>query len=299
MFWQTILLLPHFLAPLSQVAAPEEATQRQIVNEMKFTDKPFEELSHQHVTEWGEKALRIKKEKWKHVESDHFILHYQAQDVRDRVMKEAEFYYWKIKTDLKLANDLAEHKSHIFIFEDQARWRQFQANIDLQQIGGVTIGHEFYCYYPKGRDKEFSGTLAHEMTHLVFNRFFRGLPPLWLNEGFAEYQAEKAYRSLYSQTYNRKNKDPGAVRAVNFLEMTTWKTYPGDFDSKLTQGLYIKSQLAVEVLIEKGGPERFVQFTNALIQNHLFEPAFKKHYTETFQSYEKFLKELDRKEKRL
>jgi hypothetical protein len=29
------------------------------------------------------------------------------------------------------------------------------------------------------------------MTHLIFNRFFHGRPPLWLNEGIAEYFGQR------------------------------------------------------------------------------------------------------------
>ena len=296
MFWRWILFSLFLFVPFLRAATPEEIAQRQLVNQMQFSDKLFEELSHQQVSEWGEKALRIKKEKWKHVESDHFILHYQIKDVRDRVMKEAEFYYWKIKNDLKLANDLVNHKSHIFVFEDEARWQQFQANVDYLGVGGVTRGHEFFNYYPKKKDKMYSGTLAHEMTHLVFNRFFRGYPPLWLNEGFAECQAEKAFWAFYDKRYERQQVSFQAVSQINFMQMTYMQTYP---EGPARPAFYTKSQLAVEVLLEKGGPERFVQFLNTIIQNHTFENAFEKHYQEIFHDLDQFLKELSKKEKHL
>ena len=38
--------------------------------------------------------------------------------------------------------------------------------------------------------------LAHEMTHLVMNRFFERRRPLWLNEGLAEYYGEFAYSAF-------------------------------------------------------------------------------------------------------
>jgi hypothetical protein len=78
--------------------------------------------------------------------------------------------------------------------------------------------------------------------------------------------------------------------------MTRWHTYPdGDFKF----ALYVKSQLAVELLVEKGGIKRFVEFVNSMIKNPDFETAFAQHYVESFQNFDNFLKELVRKEKKL
>ena len=279
-------------------STPEERGERQRLDkELKVQEKAFEELSHQWVSEYAEKALRIQAEKWKHAESDRFIIHYYLPDIRDRLVREAEFYYFKIKQDLKLGEDVVPYKSHIFLFQDEALWRQFQANASVGGLAGVTIGHEFFCFYPKRKEADFSGTVAHEMTHLVFNRFFRGRPPLWLNEGFAEYQAHNAYWSLYDKRFSKINKDTRKVATLDFLEMAGWTAYPED--DGLVQALYVKSQLTVELLVEKGGMDRFVQFVESMIQNPGFEACFSRHYSEVFKTYEDFIKELQRKEKRL
>jgi hypothetical protein len=304
-FGKNILLcltLAFLLSPQSSLpATKEEEEAKKKINQIKLTDTPFEKLSHQEVTKYSEKALRIQTSKWKHTESEHFILHYQVWDVRDRLMKEAEFYYWKIKHDLSLTNEIITHKSHIYIFENEATWRQFQANVQILGIGGVTIRNEFFCYYPKKQDKEFSAVVAHEMTHLVFNRFFEQPPPLWLNEGFAEYQGEKAFFSFYSRHYeNKRGVDPKLLKTMDFLEMTRWDRYPGDFFDPKTNYLYFKSRMAVEVLMEKGGPTRFVEFIKSLTGDpeHGFTNAFTQHFSDTFKSYEDFLKEMELNEKR-
>lgn len=278
-------------------ASPEELAQRDRCARIEAVDKPFDQLSHQQISEAGRAALRIDASKWKHAESDHFIIHYQLWDVKNRLIREAEYYYWKIQNDLKLATDLANHKSHIFLFQDEDEWRAFQATTGMNNIAGVTMGHEFFSYYPKKKDKDFSGTVAHEMTHLVFNRFFTGRPPLWLNEGFAEFQAHNAFQSLYGKRLGAINKDSSLVDQIDFPTMTTWTSYPPTMG--VIQAFYVKAQLAVGLLIDKGGPERFVQFTNTLIKNPDFNAAFNQHYREVFKDTDKFLKELARKEKRL
>ncbi|MNC96237.1 hypothetical protein D3C83_135600 [compost metagenome] len=53
------------------------------------------------------------------------------------------------------------------------------------------------------------------------------------------------------------------------------------------------------MLIDKGGPERFVDFMNTMLKNPDFKSAFDRHYGDVFKDMDKFLKELARKEKRL
>lgn len=297
--WQVGVLSMGLVAGVSWswAATPEENAERQRINQLKISDTPFEKLSHQTLSEWGQKALKIQEKQWKHAESEHFIIHYPLIDVRDRFIKEAEFYYWKIKNDLKVSQDLVDHKSHIYVFVDEAQWRQFQANTDVLQIGGVCLGNEYFCLYPKRREKESSGTAAHEMTHLVFNRFFVGNPPRWLNEGIAEYQARKAYFAYHGQRYESINKDTSALANIDFFKMTELTEYPQG--SAARSAFYVESQLAVETLIEKGGPERFVAFVNTMIQNPDFKAGFDAHYLETFKDAGGFLKEMERKEKQI
>jgi len=282
-----------------RAASQEELAKRLEVSRLQVPEKPFDQLSHQKLTPIGNRAMAMIPEKeWHHAESEHLIIHYQHWAVRERLAREAEFYYWKIQNDLKLTNDLVKHKSHIFVFQEYSNWKKFQAQTDILNIGGVTIRHEFFCYYPKEKTKESSGVVAHEMTHLVFNRFFVGDPPLWLNEGFAEYQAHNAYLVFYNQRYPVvAHADPSAVQKLDLLEITGWTAYPEDPSTKAA--FYMKSQLAAEVLVEKGGIERFVQFVQSMIENHDFETAFNRHYIEIFKDYAAFLKELDRKEKKL
>ena len=296
-FRSTFLAAVLFISFAGGAASPDELTQRGRCAKIEAVDKPFDQLSHQQISEAGKAALRIDEKKWKHAEADHFIIHYQLWDVKNRLIREAEYYYWKIQDDMKLSSDLASHKSHIFVFQDDEGWNAFQAATGLHGIAGVTMGHEFFSYYPKRKDKDFSGTVAHEMTHLVFNRFFTGRPPLWLNEGFAEYQAHNAFQSLYGKRLGAINKDASLVGQIDFLKMTTWTGYQQNMS--VNQAFYVKAQLAVGLLIDKGGPERFVQFITTMIQNPDFPAAFNQHYRDIFKDTDKFLKELARREKRL
>ena len=90
-----------------------------------------------------------------------------------------------------------ERKSHIFIFEEDADWRQFQQTGGLEKwTGGIhSQGQLFIQRNPQVKWK--GNSLAHEVTHLVVHRFFNGEIPLWLDEGLAEYTASRWYASFW------------------------------------------------------------------------------------------------------
>ena len=44
--------------------------------EDSFTEKSWEQLSSKTVSGWGRAALDIQPQKWKHGETDHFIIHF-------------------------------------------------------------------------------------------------------------------------------------------------------------------------------------------------------------------------------
>src|SRR5712671_7378983 len=183
------------LALLILVAARVAAIEPMIV----FKDKPFDQLSDKEISDdWGKLALSIKStKKWQHGETDHFVIHYFRSG--DRVARRSEEFYGEIKEFFGNRPDLLKgHKSHLFAFAEQQDWTAFKKAIEQPWIGGITRGNEFF-YQATGDSGQFDSKArvqAHEMTHLVFNRFFKGHPPLWLNEGIAEYFGQRKTSSL-------------------------------------------------------------------------------------------------------
>jgi len=159
-------------------------------------EKPFDKLSDRDVSEWGQAALKINAAKWQHGETKHFIIHFCKRG--QKVATRSESFYAEIQEFFGNRPDLlAGRKSHIYAFHEEADWARFRNAIQMQNIGGVTRAHEFF-YLATTADGQFDSkgrVQAHEMTHLVFNRFFRGTPPLWLNEGIAEYFGQRKTQS--------------------------------------------------------------------------------------------------------
>jgi hypothetical protein len=98
------------------------------------------------------------------------------------------------------------------------------------------------------------GTLAHEMTHLVFNRFLSVRLPLWLNEGLAEYYAEFAYRAARGMGQSKGN----AFRPLNrwipladLLEATAYPVEPIEVNEFYATSKYLAGYLLLRQPREK------------------------------------------------
>jgi hypothetical protein len=153
-----------------------------------FVEKPLDQLSSREVSDWGKAALAIQSAKWKHGESPHFIVHFFRNG--SKIGRRSEDFYTEIKEFFGNRPDLlGAQKSQVFAFHETPDWDKFKAEIQMQWPAGVTRGNEFF-YLSASDEGKFDSkgrVQAHEMTHLIFNRFFKGQPPLWLNEGIAEY----------------------------------------------------------------------------------------------------------------
>ena len=202
-----------------------------------LVEKSWAQLSDKEVSDWSEVALTINPTKWKHGETEHFVIHYFRYG--QLIATRSEKFYDRIREFFGNRPDqLPGHKSHIFAFHEPADWRAFVEKIELpESCWGVTHGDEFF-YFTKGERSEFdydARVQAHEMTHLVFNRFFVGRLPLWLNEGVAEYFAQHTNIAEFRR-YMRKS------RRFKLDKLFTAKGYPED---KIKLGAFYAEASAV------------------------------------------------------
>lgn len=159
-----------------------------------WTEVSREALDVRHLTPRGRQLLEHPELDWNHAQTPHFAIHYQHGMFARRVARLGEFFYDYIRRDLKGPTDLFEGRSHIFIFRETEEWSAWVADTapDMEWAIAFVSGPMMYMQDDRD-DREGIKILAHEMTHLVLNRFFRRSPPLWLNEGLAEWYADFAY----------------------------------------------------------------------------------------------------------
>lgn len=247
-----------------------------------FAEVPFHRLSDRTIGPLGTRALDIRKDDWKHAESPHFVYHFFQSFVAAPVSVEAEFFYSVIAKELGRDTSQWERKCHIYIFEKQTDWAQFQTAGQLDPwTGGLhAAGELFIVRDPQVKWK--GDTLGHEVTHLVLHRFFGPGIPLWLNEGFAEYSASRGYAAFWRARGYKARPRAQAVDPAKWIplaELTATTTYP--MDVLKVPVFYDESERVVRFLsaTDKAGFQRFLE---ALAQGNRFDTALGKGFAGKF-----------------
>lgn len=146
--------------------------------------------------------------RWKHLQTEHFVLHHDQKMFAAKVARMGEQFYVAISGDLpELRDRVAPARSHVFIFRDPRAWKAIVAGTPGLEPWAASFvrGNAMYLQETGTAASDTMDTLAHEMTHLVFNRFLPVRLPLWLNEGLAEYYGEFAYRAAKGMGQSKGN----------------------------------------------------------------------------------------------
>ena len=255
------------LTILVAMAAPARAEDFRYT----FHEKFWRQLSDTNISTNGRVALAIDAPQWRHGETEHFILHYGRNG--DKIARRAEEFYAEIREFFGNRPDLlAGRKSHIFAMHVPADWQKFLKTVGMSpSIAGFTRGNEFFYFSldEEGRFDPKSRVQTHEMTHLLFQQFFRNPPPLWLNEGVAEYFGFR--KTSTSMEFQREMRRPMKYNLGTLFAATD---YPGD--PKAVQAFYAEAAIIVDFLTNT--PERravLPKFVDAMIADNNLNKAVK------------------------
>ncbi|MCX7915603.1 MAG: hypothetical protein N3A53_04790 [Verrucomicrobiae bacterium] len=208
----------------------------------EWVEKPFAQLSHRELSDWGRAALAIRPEKWRHGETQHFIIHFFRNG--SAIARRCEESYVEIREFFGNPPDrLGARKSHVFAFHEAADWNQFKPVTGLSNVAGVTREHEFFYLATTATGHyDWEGKVqAHEMTHLVFNRFLKGAIPLWLNEGIAEYFGQR--KTSTTAEFRRRLSQATPYPLAMLFEATR---YPNSVQE--VQSFYAEAAIVVDFL---------------------------------------------------
>ena len=215
--------------------------------------------------------------KWKLAQTPHFVVHFENGIFAAKVGRLAEFFYDYIKQDLGGTKDLADGRSHIFIFRNAADWKQFQTRYGA---GSEEWSFSFVegpaMFLQQAADIGSSAdVLGHEMTHLVIHRFIPERLPLWLNEGVAEWYGEFAYAAYKGVKKSKRSVFralPASTRIDSILHATE---YPATI--KDVRQFYELSKYMVGFLqLEK--PGAFAPFLRAVGDGKPVSEALRAQY---------------------
>lgn len=169
---------------------------------------------------------------WHHLRTAHFVVHYEKKIFAAKVARLAESFYDYISADLPpdLPDRLGDRLSHIFVFADSRDWPSVLSGTGGLSPLTVSFVRNQAMYLQEWGDNSSDkmSVLAHEMTHLVLNRFLRVRLPLWLNEGLAEYYGEFAYRAVRGMGQSKSSAFPATKDLLPLQTLLSLTAYPPD-----------------------------------------------------------------------
>jgi hypothetical protein len=114
----------------------------------------------------------------------HFVVMAYGQDLATQIADQADQDYSRIMQDTGLYSYMSGAQYHITVYASPDEYHTKTA-MPLWS-GGVTVGNEIYSF----QGPNLRSTLAHEMTHVIFNEFMVSSHPelRWINEGLAVYE---------------------------------------------------------------------------------------------------------------
>lgn len=225
-----------------------------------------EQMDQTLMTPLAKRLLPAPEFKWRHAQTEHFVVHYENGIFAAKVARMAEFFYTYISADLQGASDRMKARSHIYIFRNEKDWRTFQRvywERALEWSFSMVQGPVMYLQQADNLSSS-AEVLGHEMTHLVLNRFFTGEIPVWLNEGMAEWYGEFAYAAFKGIKKSKRAQFQGLRSTIPVLQLMGLSSYPADPES--VRLFYDTSKHVVGFLQLERPPEKFVPFVNKMME---------------------------------
>ncbi len=284
----TVAFLAAAICLVRQASWAEETDAEQ--GQYNLKPVSFEQLSEQSVSRQGDAALQTAAVKWEHSESDHFIFHTETGFSVPQLASAAEWSYAAIKKDLGITQDSFERKCHLYVFLNEQAWQQFVGNAKRDAwTGGWCTGRELF-FLSRPHFKFQGATLPHEMTHLVLHRFIGGDIPLWLNEGFAEFEGIRLYRGYLKARDHSLKGVPDRLsrdRYIPLIDLTSAIDYPKSPEHVIA--FYIETQRLVSFLYHQhGGMAPLMTFIKLQSQGARFESAWREVYGSKYWDLQAF-----------
>ena len=285
----SIAFLAIFLA-LGTPAWPQDAQPSRV---FRLTEKKLEEFAGDPPQAAGLKALEIHPEKWKHAETENFIMHYRSATEAQRVGREIEFDLWYVAKTLGATKDQYSKKSHVFIFKDEKEWKEFLKGSGFHDWAtSFAHGDELFLHVGGMGEPFNSHVLAHETTHAVVARLYPQQHwPVWLNEGFAEYMGAASVAAR--KTQGIKSVERNLTKAsLTLAQLTAMTDYPTETEE--IHQLYQTSEKLVRFLMTEYPKDLLPKFVEAILGGATFETAITQTYAKQVKDYAEFEKKYAR-----
>jgi len=277
LFFILLLLLP-LRAAVGEAEPPED---------IRLAPVAFEALSEQTISPLGRKALALEPKKWRHAETDHFVIHFRRATEAQRAVREIEYTLWFTARLLQAAPERYAKKSHVYIFSGTKEWKTFLMETDAPSwSASFAWGDELYLNIGGIRQGFDSNLLAHETTHAAVARLYPDRRwPLWLNEGFAEYVGSASVAARKNQRVKRHQSELDQAD-LSLDELFAIQVYPKE-DAKIHR-LYQSSERLVRFLMDELPADRIARFVEVVLGGKPFREAVLEVYGDQLTDYDDF-----------
>jgi len=289
---RSLLWLPA-LVLLTCGASVMQGAEEPPPQDIPLVEKQAGQLSLKVTSAEGMKALAIAPEKWKHAETDHFIVHFRRVTEAHRVVREIEYTLWFVAQSLGATKERYAKKSHVYVFQDEQEWRDFlRQTTNPSWFGSFAHGDDLFLHVGGMGEGFNSHILAHETTHAVVARLYPNQRwPQWLNEGFAEYMgsaSQAARKGLWTKGMQQTLSE-ASMPVEKLVAMQDYPTDRAEVDR-----FYESSQKLVRFLMNSYPKDRFPKFVDAILGGANFEAALLQVYGDQVQDYAAFTKRYER-----
>ncbi|MCA1900853.1 MAG: tetratricopeptide repeat protein [Candidatus Hydrogenedens sp.] len=215
-------------------------------------------------------------------QSRHFKLTYPKEityQIRSQVLSVLERAYLEIGR--KLGGVFPQGPIQVILYDVE----QFNAVVQLgQTVGGVYDGKiRIPVINNKGNilpDDEIKRRIYHEYVHVVMYELLKDKVPWWVNEGLAETLSREfteREKKILLDTINNNN---GLISYKNLEKVTINDVFASDAKMSIA---YTQSHAVINMLWNKYGQGRFLNFIQALKQSENTEEALRTTYHIDYQ----------------
>jgi hypothetical protein len=254
---------------------------------------------------------------WREIKSDHFLLYFipspviansadtasvaEAEDFGKEVLRKAEVYYGRIAEDLGYQRSSEfwtwDKRAKIYLYPDH---ESFIKTSNHPAWAGGMADYDTKTIMSFLGSKDFSDTiLPHEIAHLIFRDFvgFKGVIPLWLDEGVAQWTEEKKRQEVKKVVKEMLSKNGlltmddmmklpiNNIKSGENVYIRPTRTRSGEkgvlflTGNNLITAYYVQAVSLVGFLIEKFGKNDFTSFCRALRDGKNLEEALVSVYS--------------------
>ena len=267
--------------PTQQTSTPRTAFYRteHLKNQRKLVWTETDHLTFdvRDITPLAASVLKTLGPSWRHAQSDHFVIHFEREIFARKVARMGEFFYSYIANEMEGSRQTVAGRSHIFLYRNEEKWDKFvkQMNGTMEWAAAMVEGNTMYLRQ-LGDRRASADLLAHEMSHLVLNRYFYHRLPIWLNEGLAEWYEEFAYAAFKGVKKSRRSQFKRLKSPLSLRSLIALESYPPTQEERAR--FYQTSKHLVGFLRLAWPEKRFRTFLGDMIRRPETEALLSKHF---------------------